>query len=129
MAFETQAITELASEFVSGKSQIRHTLCVAASKLNENNPDGDAGNIIFIDSENTFRADRVHQIAEQRGLDPISILDHETKCPVWNYKIAIKTDNLYFDTQLATGYETARSELFREQDVFNHECSFLRELT
>jgi DNA repair protein RadA len=37
--FETQAITELAGEFGSGKSQICHTLCVAASRLIENNPD------------------------------------------------------------------------------------------
>jgi DNA repair protein RadA len=82
--FETQAITELAGEFGSGKSQICHTLCVAASKLIENNPDGDAGNIIFIDSENTFRADRVHQIAEQRGLDPIPILEKIYHCQVYN---------------------------------------------
>jgi DNA repair protein RadA len=42
--FEPQAITELAGEFGSGKSQICHTLCVAASKLIENNPH-DAGNL------------------------------------------------------------------------------------
>jgi DNA repair protein RadA len=54
--FESQAITKLAGEFGSGKSQICHTLCVAASKLVESSRSGDAGNIIFIDSENTFRA-------------------------------------------------------------------------
>ena len=41
--FESQAITELADEFGSGKSQVCHTLCVAASKLIENDPDGDTG--------------------------------------------------------------------------------------
>jgi DNA repair protein RadA len=82
--FETQAITELAGEFGSGKSQICHTLCVAASKLIENNPDGDAGNIIFIDSENTFRADRVHQIAEQNGLDPLAVLETIYHCSIYN---------------------------------------------
>ena len=78
--FETQAITELVGEFGSGKSQICHTLCVAASKLIKN----DSGNIIFIDSENTFRADRVHQIAEQRGLDPLSILEKIFHCKVYS---------------------------------------------
>jgi DNA repair protein RadA len=78
--FETQAITELAGEFGSGKSQVCHTLCVAASKLIKN----DAGNIIFIDSENTFRADRVHQIAEQRGLDPLPILEKIYHCQVYS---------------------------------------------
>lgn len=91
--FETQAITELVGEFGAGKSQVCHTLCVAASKLIENNPRDDAqnidkhssaGNIIFVDSENTFRADRVHQIAEQRGLDPLPILEKIFHCKVYS---------------------------------------------
>jgi DNA repair protein RadA len=91
--FETQAITELAGEFGSGKSQICHTLCVAANQLIENSRHDDAkennkhsatGNIIFIDSENTFRADRVHQIAEQRGLDPLLILEKIYHCKVYS---------------------------------------------
>src|SRR5918995_1318755 len=76
--FETQAITELVGEFGSGKSQICHTLCVAASQLIKN----DSGNMIFVDSENTFRADRVHQIAEQRGFDPLPILEKIFHCKV-----------------------------------------------
>jgi DNA repair protein RadA len=85
--FETQAITELAGEFGSGKSQICHTLCVAANQLIENdrqNSDRHSGNIIFIDSESTFRADRVHQIAEQRGLDPFPILEKIFHCKVYS---------------------------------------------
>ena len=35
--FETQAITELVGEFGSGKSQICHTLCIAANQFIENN--------------------------------------------------------------------------------------------
>jgi DNA repair protein RadA len=84
--FESQAITELAGEFGSGKSQVCHTLCVAASKLIKNDPDEDAGNIIFIESVNTFRADRVHQIAEQRGLDPLPILEKIYHCQVYSSK-------------------------------------------
>jgi DNA repair protein RadA len=88
--FETQAITELAGEFGSGKSQICHTLCVAANQLRENNrhdnsnKHSSSGNIIFIDSESMFRADRVHQIAEQRGLDPFSILEKIFHCKVYS---------------------------------------------
>jgi DNA repair protein RadA len=87
--FESQAITELAGEFGSGKSQICHTLCVAANQLIENSRNDDdkhsaTGNIIFIDSENTFRADRVHQIAEQRGLDPLPILEKIFHCGVYS---------------------------------------------
>jgi DNA repair protein RadA len=78
--FESQAITELVGEFSAGKSQICHTLCVAASQLIKN----DLGNIIFVDSENTFRADRIHQIAEQRGLDPLPILEKIFHCQVYS---------------------------------------------
>lgn len=88
--FESQAITELAGEFGAGKSQICHTLCVAASYLHDDdakNGDGQcitSGSIIFIDSENTFRADRIHQIAEQRGLDPFPILEKIFHCRVYD---------------------------------------------
>jgi DNA repair protein RadA len=83
--FETQAITELVGEFGSGKSQICHTLCVAANQFIENSRHGSVtGNIIFIDSENTFRAARVHQIAEQRGLDPLPILEKIFHCTVYS---------------------------------------------
>ena len=76
----------MAGEFGSGKSQICHTLCVEASKLIENSRYDDTknGNIIFIDSESTFRADRIHQIAEQRGLDPFPILEKIFHCRVFS---------------------------------------------
>jgi DNA repair protein RadA len=60
---ETQALTWIAGEFGSGKSQLCYTLCVTANTSNEGN------GVIFVDTENTFRAERVHQIAESRGLD------------------------------------------------------------
>ena len=90
--FETQAITEIAGEFGSGKSQICHSLCVAANKLvednrlsdNSENKQSQAGNIIFIDTENTFRADRVYQIAEQNGFDPLTILQKIYHCKIFN---------------------------------------------
>jgi DNA repair protein RadA len=75
---ETQAITEIAGEFGSGKSQICHTLCVTANIIkkekNERGAALEGNNVIFIDSENTFRAERVHQIAEARGFEPEEIL-------------------------------------------------------
>jgi DNA repair protein RadA len=95
--FETQAITEIAGEFGSGKSQICHTLCVAANtlfdRLGDNTNDGDENkhtaqrappSIIFIDTENTFRADRVFQIAEQKGLNPETILTQIYHCRIYN---------------------------------------------
>jgi DNA repair protein RadA len=58
---ETQAITEIAGEFGSGKSQICYTLCVTGNMPVDRK--GLGGNVIFIDAENTFRAERIFQIA------------------------------------------------------------------
>jgi DNA repair protein RadA len=80
---ETQAITEIAGEFGSGKSQICYTLCVTANM----SPDkkGLGGNVIFIDTENTFRAERIFQIAEHRGInDPDDILRKIYVCKIYN---------------------------------------------
>jgi DNA repair protein RadA len=87
--FETQAITEIAGEYGSGKSQICHTLCLVANKLGNNTITDDnnkqtVGSILFIDTENTFRADRVYQIAEQNGLDPETILTRIYHCRIYN---------------------------------------------
>jgi DNA repair protein RadA len=66
---ETQAMTEIAGEFGSGKSQICYTLCVTANMPTDK--EGLGGNVIFIDTENTFRPERIHQIAENRGINDL----------------------------------------------------------
>jgi DNA repair protein RadA len=80
---ETQAITEVAGEFGSGKSQICYTLCVTANMYTDKN--GLGGNVIFIDTENTFRAERIFQIAEHRGInEPDEILRKIYVCKIYN---------------------------------------------
>ena len=82
---ESQAITELAGEFGSGKSQICHTLCVTAANHNkEKGSRNPINSIIFIDTENTFRPERVHQIAESRGLDSEEIMKKVFVCKISN---------------------------------------------
>jgi DNA repair protein RadA len=76
---ESQSITELAGEFGSGKSQICHTLCVTAAKRGSR---GTINSIIFIDTENTFRPERVHQIAEARGLDSEELMKKVFVCKI-----------------------------------------------
>jgi DNA repair protein RadA len=69
---ETQAMTEIAGEYGGGKTQLCYTLCVTATlPLNKG---GLIGSVIFVDTENTFRSERVHQIAENRGIDPDKVL-------------------------------------------------------
>ncbi len=93
---ETQAVTEIAGEFGTGKSQICHTLCVTANAKNEKPHSCESGNsssattstdhnVIFIDTENTFRAERVHQIAETRRLGSVEeILKRIFVCKIYN---------------------------------------------
>jgi DNA repair protein RadA len=80
---ETQAITELAGEFGSGKSHICYTLCVTTNTPLDRN--GLGGNVIFIDTENTFRAERIFQIAELRGIsEPDEALRKKYVCKIYN---------------------------------------------
>ncbi|MGZ7209324.1 MAG: DNA repair and recombination protein RadA [Methanobacterium sp.] len=69
---ETQAITEVFGEFGSGKSQIAHELAVSIQLPEEKG--GLDGECVFIDTENTFRPERVEQISAGFELDPDEVL-------------------------------------------------------
>lgn len=69
---ETGAITEFYGEFGCGKTQICHTLAVTVQLPKEMG--GLNGNAIYIDTENTFRPERIVEIAEHRNLDPTEVL-------------------------------------------------------
>lgn len=65
---ETGAITECFGEFGSGKTQIGHMLAV---QCQVDDPDAVA---IYIDTENTFRPERITQLALGAGLEPENVL-------------------------------------------------------
>ncbi|KAK3559607.1 hypothetical protein QTP86_013549 [Hemibagrus guttatus] len=71
---ESMAITEAFGEFRTGKTQLSHTLCVTAQLPGENGYTG--GKVIFIDSENTFRPDRLKDIADRFNVDHEAVLDN-----------------------------------------------------
>ena len=64
---ETMAITECYGKFSSGKSQIGFQLSLNAQKPVEQG--GLGGRVLFIDSESTFRPERIKQLAESAGMD------------------------------------------------------------
>ena len=64
---ETQAITELYGEFGSGKSQIVHQLAVNVQLPEDQG--GLNGSAIYIDTENTFRPERIEQMVNGLGID------------------------------------------------------------
>ena len=65
---ETQAITEFYGEYGSGKSQLAHQLCVNVQLPPERG--GLGGGALYIDTENTFRTERILQMSSFSGLDP-----------------------------------------------------------
>jgi DNA repair protein RadA len=79
---ETQAVTEFYGEFGSGKSQICHTLSAIATQPAETG--GLNGGVIYIDTEGTFRPERLNQIARARDLEPSHVLKNVAVCKVYN---------------------------------------------
>ncbi len=69
---ETQSLTEFYGEFGSGKSQLCHQLCVTVQL--EEAQGGLNGSVLFIDTESTFRPERVQQIASRFGVKPADVL-------------------------------------------------------
>ncbi|MCI0496694.1 MAG: DNA repair and recombination protein RadA [Thermoplasmata archaeon] len=66
--FETKAITEMFGEYGSGKTQIVHQLAVNVQRTADEG--GMEGHAIFIDTENTFRPERIVQMASAAGVEP-----------------------------------------------------------
>jgi DNA repair protein RadA len=64
---ETQAITEMYGEFGSGKSQIVHQMAVNVQLPEEIG--GLAGSAVYIDTENTFRPERIEQMVNGLGIE------------------------------------------------------------
>jgi len=69
---ETKAITEAYGAYGSGKSQVAHSLAVNVQLPREKG--GAEGIAVFIDSEGTFRPERVKQIATAIGIEPAKAL-------------------------------------------------------
>lgn len=69
---ETQTITEFYGEYGSGKSQICHQLCVNVQLPTEKG--GLEGGALYVDTENTFRTERIVQMSRHLGLEPEKVV-------------------------------------------------------
>lgn len=74
---EVGSSTEVYGEFKSGKSQLCHTLAVIAQLPKE--LCGVNGRVLWVDSENTFRPERIREIIIARGLVPLKPQSKEDK--------------------------------------------------
>jgi len=79
---ETQAITEMYGSFRSGKTQMAHQLAV-----NIQLPPGEGGlsaTAIYVDTEGTFRPERLVDMAEHLGLDTEEVLKNVVWARAYN---------------------------------------------
>lgn len=71
---ETQAITEIYGEYGSGKTQIVHELAVTVQLPIDQG--GLEAHALIIDTENTFRPERISQMARGLDLEPADVLEN-----------------------------------------------------
>ncbi len=71
---ETNAITEAYGRFASGKTQVGFQLAVNVQL--DHGKGGLDGGTLFIDTEGTFRPERIEAIAKSAGLDPKKVLEN-----------------------------------------------------
>ena len=79
---ETGSITELFGEFRTGKTQLCHTLSVTCQMPMDQG--GAEGKALYIDSEGTFRPERLKAIALRFGLDPDEAFENVSFARAYN---------------------------------------------
>lgn len=71
---ETGSLTEVFGEFRTGKTQLCHTLCVSVQRTLDQG--GAEGKAIYVDTEGTFRPQKIVAIAERFQMEPSEVLDN-----------------------------------------------------
>nr|ACO14764.1 DNA repair protein RAD51 homolog 1 [Caligus clemensi] len=79
---ETGSITELFGEFRTGKSQLCHTLAVTCQLPIDHG--GAEGKCLYIDTEGTFRPERLLAVAERYSLSGNDVLDNVAYARAYN---------------------------------------------
>eukprot|EP00771_Trimastix_marina_P001575 gnl/Trimastix_PCT/2655.p1 GENE.gnl/Trimastix_PCT/2655~~gnl/Trimastix_PCT/2655.p1 ORF type:complete len:346 (-),score=92.77 gnl/Trimastix_PCT/2655:20-1018(-) len=79
---ETGSITEIFGEFKTGKTQLCHTLCVTCQLPMDQG--GGEGKALYIDTEGTFRPERLVATAAKYGLDGQTVLDNVAYARAYN---------------------------------------------
>jgi RecA/RadA recombinase len=112
---ESMSITEVFGQFRTGKTQLAHTLCVTAQLPYDLG--GGNGKVIYIDTEGTFRPDRVTAIAERFDVAPELVLDNISYCRAYTHEHQIALLTLACarmvrqHTTAATAYPLDRADL------------------
>ncbi|MGH0122938.1 UNVERIFIED_CONTAM: hypothetical protein FKN15_018605 [Acipenser sinensis] len=79
---ETGSITEMFGEFRTGKTQLCHTLAVTCQLPIDQG--GGEGKAMYVDTEGTFRPERLLAVAERYGLSGSDVLDNVAYARAFN---------------------------------------------
>merc|ERR1719252_125251 len=79
---ETGQITEIFGEFRCGKTQLCHTLCVTCQLPIDRG--GAESKALYIDTEGTFRPERLQSIAQRYDLNVEDVLENVTYARAYN---------------------------------------------
>ncbi|KAG9205457.1 Meiotic recombination protein dmc1 [Epicoccum nigrum] len=137
--FQTMSISEVFGEFRCGKTQLSHTMSVIAQLPRDMG--GGEGKVAYIDTEGTFRPERIAQIAERFGVDPETAQDNITYARAVNSEHQMELLNKVAEFFVSNEYRlliidsimalfrvdyTGRGELSERQQKLNQ---FLSKLT
>ncbi|KAG5670154.1 hypothetical protein PVAND_000435 [Polypedilum vanderplanki] len=112
---ETGSITEVFGEFRSGKTQLAHTLAVTCQL--PANSGGGQGKCLYIDTEGTFRPERLSSIAERFKMDPNEVLDNIAVARAYNtdhqLTLLVHASAIMADTRFALLVVDSATALYR----------------
>ncbi|KAG9245179.1 DNA recombination and repair protein Rad51, partial [Calycina marina] len=85
--FQTMSVSEVYGEFRCGKTQLAHTMAVVAQLPVDMG--GAEGKVAWIDTEGTFRPERIAEIAERFGVDPAQACENIVTARAQNTEVSI----------------------------------------
>ena len=113
---EAGTLTELYGEFRTGKTQLCHTLCVICQLPRDNG--GASGKALYIDTEGTFRPERLIQISERFQLDSNEVMNNVVYARAYNsehqMQLLVEAGGLLADGSFALSL-SIRQLLYSEQ--------------
>jgi DNA repair protein RAD51 len=113
--FETGSITEIFGEFRTGKTQICHTLAVTCQLPMSKG--GAEGKCLYIDTEGTFRPERLLAIAERFGLNAEEVLDNVAYARAFNtdhqLNLLIQASAMFAESRYALMIVDSATALYR----------------
>eukprot|EP00899_Mesostigma_viride_P014743 jgi/Mesvir1/2326/Mv19352-RA.1 len=114
---ETGNITEVYGEFRTGKTQLCHTMCVTCQLPIERG--GGEGKALYVDTEGTFRPERLLQIAERFGMNGQDVLNNVACARAFNTehqsRLLIEASALMADSRFCLMVVDSVTALYRTE--------------